>query len=231
MVLKAIVCLTGPRFYCRNAIMNTTEDTTLPDETSELAKSIRERLGARSIVLVGLMGAGKSTVGKKLASLVELPFFDADHEIEKVSTMSIPELFEAYGEAEFRDLERRVIARMLEEGPIVLATGGGAYMNEQTRSAIASTGISVWLKAELDVLMSRVVRKQNRPLLKNSDPRGVMERLMGERYPIYAYADLTINSREEKKEIIAFEAMQAIAGHLGGQALSNETKTDEEAGS
>jgi shikimate kinase len=198
--------------------MNTTEDTSLPDEIPELAKTIREALGNKSIVLVGLMGAGKSTVGKKLASLVELPFFDADHEIEKVSTMTIPELFEAYGEAEFRDLERRVIARMLEEGPIVLATGGGAYMNEQTREAIASEAVSLWLKAELDVLMTRVARKQNRPLLKNSDPRGVMERLMTERHPVYALANLTISSREEKKEIIAFEAMQAIAGYLSGQA-------------
>ncbi len=168
------------------------------------------------------MGAGKSTVGKKLATLVELPFFDADHEIEKVSTMTIPELFESYGEAEFRDLERRVIARMLEDGPIVLATGGGAYMNDQTRKAIASEGISLWLKAELDVLMGRVVRKQNRPLLKNDDPRGVMERLMSERYPVYALADLTVNSREEKKEVIAFEAMQAIAQHLDGIAVTNK---------
>ncbi|SDO79950.1 shikimate kinase [Phyllobacterium sp. OV277] len=194
--------------------MNSIDDILGTAEVPELARSIRERLGHRSIVLVGLMGAGKSTVGKKLASLVELPFFDADNEIEKVSTMTIPELFEAYGEAEFRDLERRVIARMLEDGPIVLATGGGAYMNEQTRGTIAAEGISIWLNAELDVLMNRVVRKQNRPLLKNDNPRAVMERLMSERYPVYAQADLTIHSREEKKEIIAFEAMQAVAQHL-----------------
>lgn len=202
--------------------MNTTEDIPGAAQIPELAKSIRERLGHKSIVLVGLMGAGKSTVGKKLATLVELPFFDADHEIEKVSTMTIPELFESYGEAEFRDLERRVIARMLEEGPIVLATGGGAYMNDQTRRTIASEGVSLWLKAELDVLMARVVRKQNRPLLKNDNPRGVMERLITERYPVYALADLTINSREEKKEVIAFEAMQAIASHLDGIVVTNE---------
>lgn len=208
-----------------------TEDISLSTEIPELAKTIRERLGHKSIVLVGLMGAGKSTVGKKLATLVELPFFDADHEIEKVSTMTIPELFEAYGEAEFRDLERRVIARMLEEGPIVLATGGGAYMNEQTRGAIASEGISLWLKAELDVLMARVIRKQNRPLLKNSDPRGVMERLMAERYPVYELADLTVNSREEKKEIIAVEAMQAIADHLTGHIHAGEPDAKKETGS
>jgi shikimate kinase len=202
--------------------MSTTEDILGATHIPELAKSIRERLGHKSIVLVGLMGAGKSTVGKKLASLVELPFFDADHEIEKVSTMTIPELFEAYGEAEFRDLERRVIARMLEDGPIVLATGGGAYMNDLTRRAIASEGVSLWLKADLDVLMARVVRKQNRPLLKNDNPRAVMERLMAERHPVYALADLTVNSREEKKEVIAFEAMQAIAQLLDGIALANE---------
>ncbi len=196
--------------------MNTTEDILGLANVPEMAKSIRARLGRRSIVLVGLMGAGKSTVGKKLATLVELPFFDADHEIERVSTMTIPELFETYGEAEFRDLERRVISRMLEDGPIVLATGGGAYMNDQTRRAISTEGVSLWLKAELDVLMQRVARKQNRPLLKNENPRGVMERLMTERYPVYALADLTINSREEKKEVIAFEAMQAIAQHLDG---------------
>lgn len=202
--------------------MSTTEDIVGANQIPELAKSIRERLGHKSIVLVGLMGAGKSTVGKKLATLVELPFFDADSEIEKVSTMTIPELFEAYGEDEFRDLERRVIVRMLENGPIVLATGGGAYMNELTRRAIASEGVSLWLKAELDVLMTRVARKQNRPLLKNDNPRGVMERLMTERHPVYSLADLTVNSREEKKEIIAVEAMQAIAGHLNGIAQTNK---------
>ena len=206
-------------------MMNTTEEQVEHSDVSEIARLIRERLGRRSIVLVGLMGAGKSTVGKKLATLVDLPFFDADHEIEKVSTMTIPELFEAYGEAEFRDLERRVIARMLEEGPIVLATGGGAYMNDQTRRAISTEGVSLWLKAELDVLMQRVVRKQNRPLLKNDNPRGVMERLMTERYPVYALADLTINSREEKKEIIALEAMQAIADHLGRAARTSEVSS------
>lgn len=202
--------------------MSTTDDILGAAQIPELAKFIRERLGRKSIVLVGLMGAGKSTVGKKLATLVELPFYDADHEIERVSTMTVPELFEAYGEAEFRDLERRVIARMLEDGPIVLATGGGAYMNEQTRRTIASEGVSVWLNAELDVLMARVVRKQNRPLLKNDNPRGVMERLMTERYPVYAQADLAINSRDEKKEVIALEAMQAIARLLDGKSITNE---------
>ncbi|YBV96015.1 shikimate kinase [Phyllobacteriaceae bacterium JZ32] len=179
------------------------------------AALIRECLGARPLVIVGLMGAGKSTIGKKVAHLLGLPFFDADNEIEAVSRMTIPELFETYGETEFRDLERRVIQRMLETGPMVLATGGGAYMNAQTREAIAAAGVSVWLKADLDLLMDRVSRRQNRPLLKNDNPRGVMERLMAERYPVYALADLTVTSRDDKKEIIAQEVVEVLARYLG----------------
>ncbi|KXF79275.1 shikimate kinase [Paramesorhizobium deserti] len=178
------------------------------------AALVRERLGTRPLVIVGLMGAGKSTIGKKVAQLLGLPFFDADNEIETVSRMTIPELFEAYGETEFRDLERRVIQRMLEDGPMVLATGGGAYMNAQTREAISASGVSVWLKADLDLLMERVSRRQNRPLLKNDNPRGVMERLMAERYPVYALADLTVTSREEKKEVIAQEVIEVLSRHL-----------------
>ncbi|GAB1580221.1 shikimate kinase [Phyllobacterium phragmitis] len=179
------------------------------------AALIRERLGARPLVIVGLMGAGKSTIGKKVAHLLGLPFFDADNEIEAVSRMTIPELFETYGETEFRDLERRVIQRMLETGPMVLATGGGAYMNAQTREAIAAAGVSVWLKADLDLLMDRVSRRQNRPLLKNDNPRTVMQRLMAERYPVYALADMTVTSRDEKKEIIAQEVVEVLARYLG----------------
>lgn len=179
------------------------------------AALIRERLGARPLVIVGLMGAGKSTIGKKVAHLLGLPFFDADNEIETVSRMTIPELFETYGETEFRDLERRVIQRMLETGPMVLATGGGAYMNAQTREAIAVAGVSVWLKADLDLLMDRVSRRQNRPLLKNDNPRTVMQRLMAERYPVYALADMTVTSRDEKKEIIAQEVVEVLARYLG----------------
>ncbi|RCS22365.1 shikimate kinase [Phyllobacterium salinisoli] len=184
-------------------------------EAAGMAAEIRERLGSRPLVIVGLMGAGKSTVGKKIASLLGLPFFDADNEIEAVSRMSIPELFEAYGETEFRDLERRVIQRMLEDGPMVLATGGGAYMNAQTREAIAALGVSVWLKADLDLLMERVSRRQNRPLLRNANPRDVMKKLMAERYPIYALADLAVTSRDEKKEVIAQEVLDALSGYLG----------------
>jgi shikimate kinase len=175
------------------------------------AKAIRTMLGKRSIVVIGLMGAGKSTIGKRLAQMLGLGFIDADAEIESVSRMSIPELFEAYGEPEFRDLERRVIKRILRSGPRVLATGGGAFMNEATRRTIAKAGVSVWLKAELDVLMERVGRKGNRPLLKTADPRATMQSLMDQRYPVYGLADVTIQSRDEKKDVMAMEVIEALA--------------------
>jgi shikimate kinase len=172
------------------------------------------RLGSRSIVFVGLMGAGKTAIGRKVAAALDLAFADSDHEIETASRMGIPDLFERYGEAEFRALEQRVIARILENGPQVLSTGGGAFMNEQTRAAIAGHGVSVWLKADIDVLMERVSKKQNRPLLKNPDPRAVMETLMAERYPVYATADVTVLTRDERKEVIADEVIEALGSRL-----------------
>jgi shikimate kinase len=172
------------------------------------------RLGPRSIVFVGLMGAGKTAIGRKVAAALGLAFADSDHEIEAASRMGIPDLFERYGEVEFRALEQRVIARILESGPQVLSTGGGAFMNEQTRALIAGHGVSVWLKADIDVLMERVSKKQNRPLLQNPDPRAVMERLMTERYPVYATADVTVPTRDERKEVIADEVIDAIAMRL-----------------
>ncbi|NKB83267.1 shikimate kinase [Brucella grignonensis] len=188
--------------------------TTKQTNLNEKADAVRQLLGAKVVVLVGLMGAGKSTVGRKVATMLGLPFRDADNEIESAARMTVPELFEAYGEAEFRDLERRVILRLLEDGPMVLATGGGAYMNAETREAIAANGVSVWLNAELDVLMERVSRRQNRPLLRNDDPRGVMQRLMNERYPVYALADLHVMTRDDKKEVIAGELIDVLTEHL-----------------
>jgi shikimate kinase len=185
----------------------------MSDETAQRpeAAAIKAMLGRRSLVLVGLMGAGKSTIGKRVAQMMGVPFTDADTEIEAASRMTIPELFESYGEAEFRDLERRVIRRILRTGPKVLATGGGAFMNEQTRKAISKAGVSVWLKAELDVLMERVSRKGNRPLLKTANPRATMQELMDKRYPVYAQADITVLSRDEKKEVMAGEVIDALA--------------------
>lgn len=181
------------------------------------AAAIRTMLGKRSLVLVGLMGAGKSTIGKRVAQMLGIAFTDADTEIEAASRMTIPELFERYGEPEFRDLERRVIRRILRTGPKVLATGGGAFMNEQTRKAISRAGISVWLKADLDVLMERVGRKGNRPLLKTADPRATMQELMNKRYPVYELADITVISRDEKKDVMAGEVIDALAAMIPAQ--------------
>lgn len=170
----------------------------------------RTRLGIRPVVLIGLMGAGKTSIGKRLAARLDLPFSDADQEIEKAAGKTIAEIFEEDGETCFRDGERRVIARLLEGGAIVLSTGGGAFMNKETRDRIAANGISVWLKADIEVLMQRVSRRDNRPLLKNN-PRAVMERLILERYPVYALADITVDSRDVPHEVIVDEIILALA--------------------
>ena len=179
-------------------------------DTTQLLK----RLGRRSIVFVGIMGAGKTVIGRKIASIFGLPFVDSDHEIEKVSRMTIPELFVAYGEPEFRALEQRVIERLLRNGPQVLSTGGGAYMSEATRLVVKKRGISIWLKADLDTLMHRVSKRQNRPLLNTEDPRAMMQRLMDVRYPVYGTADITIQSRDEPKEIITHEVLSGLDVHF-----------------
>lgn len=171
-------------------------------------------LGSRSIVFVGLMGAGKTAIGRRVAAVLGLPFKDSDHEIESVSRMTIPDLFEKYGEPEFRALEQRVIHRLLEHGPQVLSTGGGAFMNPQTREAVAELGLSIWLKADVDTLFDRVSKKQNRPLLKTADPRAVLAKLMDERYPTYALADMTVPTRDERKEVIVAEVLEALGRHL-----------------
>jgi shikimate kinase len=173
---------------------------------------ISRRLGARSLVLVGLMGAGKSTVGRRLAQKLGLPFRDADHEIEAAAGMTIPDIFAIHGEAHFRDGERRVIARLLQEGPMVLATGGGAFMNEETRARIAEHGISIWLRADLDVLMRRVRKRVTRPLLQNADPEGTMRQLMEKRHPIYAAADLTVDSHETPHDRVVLDIIEILTG-------------------
>lgn len=150
---------------------------------------------ARTIVLVGLMGAGKSSIGKRLAQRLHVPFLDADTEIENAAGCTIEEIFERHGETAFRDGERKVIARLLEEHqPHVLATGGGAYMDPETRANIKAHGISIWLRADVDVLVRRVKKRNNRPLLKKGDPREILERLIAIRYPVYAEADIAVES-------------------------------------
>ena len=179
-----------------------------------LVERVRAGIGTKTLVLVGLMGAGKTSVGRKLAQTLQLPFADSDHEIESVSRMTVPELFEAYGEAEFRALEQRVVTRLIADGPAVIGTGGGAFMNADTRAAIRANGISIWLKADLDTLMDRVARRQNRPLLKNSDPRAVMRKLREDRYPVYGEADVTIVSRDARHGTIAAEIIEAVDARL-----------------
>lgn len=165
----------------------------------------------RSIVLVGLMGAGKSKIGRRLAARLNLPFFDSDEEIETAAGETIEEIFANRGEAVFRDGERRVIARLLG-GPVhVLATGGGAFMDPGTRQIIGRRGVSVWLRADLDVLFARVSRRSNRPLLKTPDPRAVLAELIERRYPIYAEADVTIDSGEGPADATVSRAIAALA--------------------
>lgn len=187
----------------------------MSEQVLTLAESLKDRaraaLGARNLVLVGLMGAGKSSIGRLVASQLGIPFVDTDIEIERVSRMTIAELFAAYGEEEFRALETRVIKRLLKGGPRVVSTGGGAFINERTRQQVKRSGLSVWLKADLDVLWERVGKRETRPLLKTENPKQTLEKLMTVRYPIYAEADLVVWSRDVSKEIMVKEVLAAIA--------------------
>lgn len=188
-----------------------------PEESD--AQKARRVLGRRNLVFVGLMGAGKSAIGRLVAQMLEIPFVDSDHEIERVSRMTIPELFEAYGEPEFRALEARVIKRLLKTGPRVLSTGGGAFMNDTTRGIVLTHGLSVWLKADLEVLWARVSKRDTRPLLKTANPKQTLSDLLDQRYPVYAKADITVQSRDADKELIAAETVAAIARLADGQPM------------
>jgi shikimate kinase len=178
---------------------------------------ITTALGKRLVVLVGMMGAGKSTIGRRLAARLQLPFVDADAEIEAAAGMSIPEIFEVHGEPHFRDGEARVIARLLEGGPAVLATGGGSFMREETRRRVGSKAVSLWLKADVDVIMRRVRRRADRPLLQTADPEATVTRLISEREPVYQFADLTIASRDVPHDKIVDECVQALHAYLCGE--------------
>jgi shikimate kinase len=188
--------------------------------TETLGRKAREALGKRNLVFVGLMGAGKSSVGRLTASVLGIPFVDTDHEIERVSRMSINELFAAYGEPEFRALEARVIKRLLRSGPRVISTGGGAFINEQSRKHIKKQGISVWLNAELDVLWERVNKRDSRPLLKTENPKKTLEDLMHSRYPVYQLADLTVMSRDVKKEMMVEDVLNALVASVPSKEKS-----------
>jgi shikimate kinase len=183
-------------------------------------------LGARPIVLVGMMGAGKSTIGRRLAARLQLPFTDADTEIETAHRMTIPEIFQKYGESYFRDGEARVIARMLDSGLGVLATGGGSFMREETRQRIGEKAVSIWLKADTEIIMKRVRRRTDRPLLQTADPVATVNRLLAEREPIYGKADLTIASRDVPHDKIVEETIETLHAHLCGQAAASEPPAD-----
>ena len=185
------------------------------EPAASFPSAIVAALGRRSVVLVGMMGAGKSSIGRRAAVRLGIPFVDADTEIETAAGMTIPDIFATRGEAEFRAGEARVIVRLLEGGPQVLATGGGAFMNAETRAAIAAKGISVWLRAELDILMKRIRRRQDRPLLKTEDPGATLRHLIDARDPTYALADLVVQSREVPHDKIVDEILSAVAGHIG----------------
>jgi shikimate kinase len=186
-----------------------------PQVAIAVDQALPAALGNRSIVLVGMMGAGKSSIGRKLAQTLEIPFVDADTEIEAAAQMSIPDIFATHGEPYFRAGEARVIARLLEGGPQVLATGGGAFMREETRRAIRARGVSVWLKADFDVLLRRIKRRSDRPMLKTENPTETLKALIADRYPVYAEADLTVLSRDVPHETIVIEILAALADWLG----------------
>jgi len=192
---------------------------TPPDPAAAQSMGINQVVRAkldRTVVMVGLMGAGKSAIGKRLAQSLSLPFVDADKEIEEAAGCTIPEIFARFGEPAFRDGERRVITRLLDGPPCVLATGGGAFMDDTTRAKIKRSGLSIWLRAELDTLVRRTARRNNRPLLNAGDPREILAKLMAVRYPVYAEADLAVDSADAPPEITTQRVIDALAKYLAG---------------
>ena len=205
------VPITGPA-ECPDAMAST--EPLAPAEPALDVAGLLGALGGRHVVLVGLMGAGKTSVGKRIAARLGLPFIDSDHAIEESARMSIPEIFTLRGEAEFRAGERRVIARLLGERQQVIATGGGAFMDAETRARIRENGVSVWLRAELPLLMRRVLRRQDRPLLQVGDPETAMRDLMNRRYPVYAEADVAVDSEDLPHDAMASRLLASLERHL-----------------
>lgn len=205
--------------------MSETAAPAQPNPTQEA--DITSALGRRSVVLVGMMGAGKSTIGRRLAARLRLPFLDADIEIEAAHAgMTIPEIFATHGEPYFRDGEARVIARLLDSGPAVIATGGGAFMREETRNRVRDKAVSIWLKADVDTIMKRVRRRADRPLLQTEDPVATVSRLLEAREPVYATADLTIGSRDVPHDRVVDECIDALRARLCADAPSAQPATD-----
>ena len=175
----------------------------------------------KTVALVGLMGVGKTSIGRRLAKRLGVPFVDADTEIETAAGATIEEIFQRHGETAFREGERRVMVRLLDNPPHVLATGGGAFMDPSTRTLIRERAISVWLRADLELMLARVARRNNRPLLKAGDPRTVLERLIAERYPVYGEAEIAVDSVDGPPEATVDQVMAALAAHVAaGQEQS-----------
>jgi len=172
-------------------------------------------LAGRPVVLVGMMGAGKTTVGRRLAARLGRHFVDSDEEVEKAAGMTIEDIFATRGEADFRAGEVRVIARLLKDADLVLGTGGGAFMNAETRALIKSAAVSVWIKADFELLFTRVQRRSNRPLLKTANPRETLQGLIDKRYPTYAEADVTVVSKDVPQDQVASEVIDAVVAYLG----------------
>jgi shikimate kinase len=190
------------------------QGTARNDPPATAPGALRARLGARSIVLVGMPGSGKSSIGRRLAQYLGLEFVDADQEIEAAAGMSIADIFSQHGEPYFRAGEARVIARLLDKGSQVIATGGGAFVNPDTRALVRTRAVSVWLKADVDLLLRRVKRKNDRPLLRVADPEAVLKRLLAEREAIYAEADITVTSLDVPHEAVVEALVRALAKKL-----------------
>ena len=180
------------------------------DRRDARTQAIVDRLGTRSIALVGMMGAGKTVIGRRLAARLAIDFIDTDNEIEAASCLTIPEIFERHGEPYFRDRECRVVARLIGGGPKVVATGGGAFIHAATRAAVRAGAVSVWLKADFEVLMRRVRKRANRPLLQTPDPEATMRRLIDQRYPLYGEADVTVVSRDGSQDHVVQDVIAAL---------------------
>lgn len=197
-----------------------------PSIREQKRDELNKLLAGRPLVLVGMMGAGKTTVGRRLANRLGRHFVDSDEEIETAAGMTIDDIFATHGEADFRAGESRVIARLLKERNIVLGTGGGAFVNAETRALVKAEAVSVWIKADFELLFARVSRRANRPLLKTANPRETLKKLIDVRYPIYAEADVTVISTDVPQDQVASEVIDAILDHLGSTAVFESAHHD-----
>lgn len=208
----------------RNYDVSARSESATVEIAEPLEARVARRLCGRTLVMVGMMGAGKSSIGRRLAARLGMPFVDADSEIEQAANASITEIFERHGEGYFRDGERRVIKRLLDGQAKVLATGGGAFVNPKTRAAIKANAISIWLKADRDVLLSRVRRRSNRPLLKSPDIGTVLQRLIDERDPFYAEATIHVQSRDVAHEVVVNDILKSLDQYLGGNTAAESDR-------